>query len=118
LLPVSILTNFNLHSAAETITINDRKIIRDKIKIAYKKKASTFEELLELCSHYAEDQVYDKAPTKLDYYKNGISCCKTIFELSDHMNAPVSAEKTASTIDNSGGGEEVPRGLKRAKTQH
>lgn len=34
------------------------------------------------------------------------------------MNAPVSAEKTASTIDNSGGGEEVPRGLKRAKTQH
>lgn len=99
---------------------NDRKIIREKIKIAYKKKATTYDALLELCSTYAEDQVYENAPTKLDYYKNGISCCKTIFDLSNQINSASDSEQKAGPSADTPGGtsEDVPRGLKRAKTQH
>ncbi len=107
-----------IFSSAETILPNDRKIIREKIKIAYKKKAVTYDALLDLCSSYAEDQVHAQAPTKLDYYKNGISCCKTIFELSNQSNSLIENDKGNCSNGEAPSAEEVPRGLKRAKTQH
>ena len=91
---------------------SDRETIREKIKMAYRKKAESYDELLDLCSALTEQHILDAAPTKLDYYKNGISCCKKIFDLGNELN---DQNSNAKTTDPSG---EAPKGVKRTKTQH
>ena len=54
------------------MTLEERSYIRDKIKAAYARKASTFEELLELTSAIEEEFVFAGAPSRLDYFKSGI----------------------------------------------
>ena len=56
---------------ARHVTLEERTYIRDKIKAAYARKASTFEELLELTCAIEEEFVFAAAPTRLDYFKSG-----------------------------------------------
>jgi hypothetical protein len=100
--------------SSERILPSDRKTIKDKIRLAFKKKALTYDDLLDLCSTIGEKRVFESAPTKLDYYKNGILSCKTIFELSD-LGGKVNGEENDKNDDTN---DDVPRGLKCAKTQH
>ena len=74
-----------------------------------------------------EEQVYESAPSKLDYYKNGIRCVKRVFDKSIEIKAKSVApmeslpstdkvevlETTATTDEN---GNEIL--VKRAKTRH
>lgn len=57
---------------ARHVTLEERCYIRDKIKAAYVRKASTFEELLELTCAIEEEFVFAGAPSRLDYFKSGI----------------------------------------------
>lgn len=100
---------------SDVIGDSDRSAIREKIKSAFRKKAETYDELIELSSSVIEEQVMLNAPSKLDFYKAGISCCKRIFEISNASNSMVSPtdDKTNGDADESG-----PKPVKRAKTQH
>ncbi len=100
----------------ENVTFDDRKIIREKMKAAYKKKSATFDELLELCASVEEEQIYQSAPSKLDYYKNGIHCVKRIFEKKSEIES--GSNETEICAKNNADAEEAPKTLKRAKTQH
>jgi hypothetical protein len=53
------------------ITLEERSYIRDKIKAAYGRKASTYEDLLELTCAIEEEFVFAAAPSRLDYFKSG-----------------------------------------------
>lgn len=99
----------------DAIGDSDRSAIREKIKSAFRKKAETYDELIELSSSVIEEQVMLNAPSKLDFYKAGISCCKRIFEISNANNSTVSTtdDKTNGDADENG-----PKPVKRAKTQH
>lgn len=97
------------------ITEEDREIIRNKMRQAYKKKCSTFFELLELCVSVDEEFTYLNAPSKLDYYKNGIQNVKRIFEKKTEMENGALEAKSGNSSEE--GEEENPKSSKRAKTQ-
>jgi hypothetical protein len=68
---------------------------------------------LDLCSRVVEEQAFEAALSKLDYYKAGISCCKRIFEKSNTQNVLSVDIKSVSEQS-----EDTPKPLKRAKTEH
>ena len=110
---LSKLSEFYDSTPQVVLLPSDREAIRDKIKMAYRKKAESFDELLDLCSALTEQHIYENVPTKLDYYKNGISCCKKIFDLGNELNDQnSSANKAGPSTD------DVPKLVKRTKTQH
>lgn len=110
--PPIICKPFSL-SSCDGISENDRNTIKEKIKNAFKKRSNeNYDELLELCTSLTEENVYFPAPSRLDYYKNGINEVKRIFEKAEEI-------KTISEINKSGNElEEGQKSLKRAKTQH
>lgn len=115
-LPLSLFCLTLLHfPRTDSIGDSDRSAIREKIKSAFRKKAETYDELLELSSSVIEEQVMSNAPSKLDFYKAGISCCKRIFEISNANNSTVSQTDDKTNGDND---ENGPKPVKRAKTQH
>lgn len=100
-----------------TVLPSDRNAIREKVKGAFRKRAADYEELLGLCSTITEELVYERAPSKLDYYKNGVQCVKKIFDkkaASVVSNADATAGKDEVTTDDT----DAPKAVKRAKTQH
>lgn len=98
----------------DQIQENDRKAIKDKLRTALVKKAPAYDDLLDLCVALSEEHIYEEAPSKLDYYKSGISCVKKIFEKSAELHAaPEPVLKVAPSVEESG-----PRVVKRAKTLH
>lgn len=62
-----------------------------------------------------EGDVFTNAPSKLDYYKAGISCCKRVFDAS---NAQAAALEQGSKSAQEQSEDAAPRAVKRAKTQH
>eukprot|EP01031_Cornospumella_fuschlensis_P027290 gene27290-32962_t len=105
----------------EQILTNDRTAIQDKIRTAYTKKASDYDSLLNLCVAVTEDRIYHEAPSKLDYYKQGIALVKTVFDKSAELRSSsnnLEALETAAKPVEASSSEEAPRALKRAKTQH
>ncbi len=94
--------------------------MKDKIKAAFRRKAQEYEEMVELCSTIAEENVFDQAPSKLDFYKGGIAYCKKIME----TNLSASVDSCSSSVTKSGSEanlvaeEGIPKPVKRAKSQH
>jgi hypothetical protein len=85
------------------------------MKTAYRKKASSYEELIELCTLVDEEQIFKSAPSKLDYYKNGIHCVKTIFEKKSQIDSGLQETDLKKPLEDT---DAAPKSLKRAKTQH
>lgn len=98
----------------DQILETDRKAIREKIQNALRKRASSYDELLALSVGLAEDQLYYEAPSKLDYYKQGIMLVKKVFDKSTELCAEVDAKQQEAGASIEG----TPRLVKRAKTQH
>jgi hypothetical protein len=75
-----------------------------------------------LCVAVTEDRIYNEAPTKLDYYKQGISFVKGVFDKSSELNNSSSnlqaLENASEKNESSSSAEEQPRVPKRAKTAH
>lgn len=69
------------------ITLEERSYIRDKIKAAYGRKASTYEDLLELTCAIEEEFVFAAAPSRLDYFKSGTKELKALNHqiIADHV---------------------------------
>lgn len=68
-----------------------------------------------------EDSIYREAPSKLDYYKQGIALVKTVFDKSAELrnsSSNLEAMDTSTKPVETSSSEEPPRVLKRAKTQH
>lgn len=64
-----------------------------------------------------EEQVYKSAPSKLDYYKSGIQCVKSVFEEKIKIDCGIKVDE--SSKDEKEESDSAPtRSLKRAKTQH
>ncbi len=59
--------------------------------------------------------MYERAPSKLDYYKNGVQCVKKIF---DKKATVVSNDDAAGKDDGTADDTDAPKAVKRAKTQH
>lgn len=70
------------------ITLEERRYIREKIKAAYQSKTKTFEELLELSCAIEEEFVFASAPSRLDYFKSGISTFKSIMTVNCEQTSP------------------------------
>jgi hypothetical protein len=105
-----------LFSTCDGVSENDRVSIREKIKNAFKKKSNeNYDELLELCSTLTEENVYSSVPSRLDYYKKGVSEVKRIFEKAEEIKTVHRENAAKSESDQS---EEGQKSLKRAKTQH
>jgi len=101
---------------AASLLPSDRNAIREKIKSAFRKRAAEYEDLLCLCSAVTEEFVCERAPSKLDYYKNGVQCVKKIF---DKRNFASSTEvETTDKPEYQGSEDSAPKAVKRAKTQH
>jgi hypothetical protein len=97
---------------------SDRVAVREKIKSAFKKKTETYEHLLELSSQLIEENVISNAPSKLDYYKSGIACCKRIFEISNSSQGAGESSSAVSEGKGNEGEDGGPKPVKRVKTQH
>lgn len=101
--------------SADAISLSDRTAVKEKIKTAMRKKATNYDDLLEISGALAEEHVFAEALSKLDYYKSGISTCKKIFEIG---NAQVATNEVHDSKAESNSDENGPRPVKRAKTQH
>jgi hypothetical protein len=60
------------------VTVDERLLIRDKIKAAYVKQNLTVEELLDITSAIEEELLFGSAPSRLDYYKSGVQFEKRV----------------------------------------
>ena len=81
---------------ARLITVEERSYIRDKIKAAYERKASTYEDLLELTCAIEEEFVFAAAPSRLDYFKSGNNSLK--IDLTFRIFCITVLEHTANTF--------------------
>lgn len=125
------------------------------MKNALRKKAQSYDELLELCCALTEEQLHETSPSKLDYYKAGITHVKKIFDKSNEIfgekahsiticckERPSANTTTSSTMESSSSNsvrattvntstsannnqntnennhDNIPRPVKRAKTEH
>jgi hypothetical protein len=119
-----LLMNFNFfpffpclcHRPSDQVQDTDRSAIREKIRSAFAKKAQTYEELLNLCVSLTEDQIFNEAPSKLDYYKQGISMVKKVFDKSALLQTNPNEE--ICKLSRATSSDDLPRVVKRAKTQH
>lgn len=96
------------------MTAEERQFITKKIRVAYQRKAPTYEELLDACCAIEEEFVFMVAPSRLDYFKSGVQYEKRIVGKICSLRRPAStaAEDEAHIVD------ESTRCIKRAKTQH
>jgi hypothetical protein len=102
----------------DQIQATDREAIAEKIRSAFYKKTESYDDLISLCVALTESQIYNDAPSKLDYYKQGITYVKKIFDKSAELHAlPVEDTNTAKP-DGVASEDPAPRVVKRAKTQH
>jgi hypothetical protein len=56
----------------KSVNNDERKNICEKLKAVYRKKAPTYEALLEICSAIEEEFLLSEAPSRLDYIKSGV----------------------------------------------
>lgn len=104
---------------ARLVTVEERKYIRDKIKNAYKRKAPTYEDLLDVCSAIEEEFVFASVPSRLDYFKSGVQYEKRVHEkLSSLRTCAVGAATRELEQSMKQGSSDDLKSLKRAKTQH
>ena len=96
------------------MTIEERQFITKKIKAAYKRKALTYEELLDTCCAIEEEFVFMVAPSRLDYFKSGVQFEKRIVGKISALRKSV----TETSNEEPGSIDESARGVKRMKTQH
>lgn len=99
------------------ITVEERQYIRERIKTAYKRKAPTYEELLDVACSIEEELVFGSAPSRLDYFKCGVQYEKRVTEKQAQLKMGVAAilglERTLDDQE-----ADTPKIVKRAKTQH
>ncbi len=108
---ISLIILFKLNRPTATIIHeSDREAIRTKILSALRKRVVSYDEMLELCSSFAEECVYSTAPSKLDYYKKSILCVKRIFDRNTEPTKHVEGDEEYC--------DEAGRVMKRAKTHH
>jgi len=62
------------------LSVEERQLIRSKIKSSYASRTKTYEELLETCTAIEEEMLYMFAPSRLDYFKNGMQFDKRVVE--------------------------------------
>ena len=93
------------------MTAEERQFITKKIRVAYQRKAPTYEELLDACCAIEEEFVFMVAPSRLDYFKSGVQYEKRIV---GKLRRPAATNSQDDMIV----ADESTRGIKRAKTQH
>ena len=96
------------------MTVEERQFITKKIKAAYRRKAPTYEELLDACCAIEEEFVFIVAPSRLDYFKSGVQYEKRIVGKLTTMRRSA----TEKVAEEAGPIDESARGVKRMKTQH
>lgn len=77
------------------VTLEERCFIKDKIKAAYRKKASTYEDLLDICAAIDEELLFVNAPSRLDYFKSGTQFDRKVTDKAAQMSGIV-GNNTAS----------------------
>eukprot|EP01038_Epipyxis_sp_PR26KG_P006309 gene6309-8689_t len=100
------------------LTSEERNSILNKIKSGYRKKAQTYEELLEICSAIEENLIYDYAPSKLDYFKTGIRCVGRINEKKiqiESMKERISKNDRCTDSNEENTNDDIPKPVKRSK---
>lgn len=96
------------------MTAEERQFITKKIRVAYQRKAPTYEELLDACCAIEEEFVFMVAPSRLDYFKSGVQYEKRIVGKICSLRRPAPRDPQDDMIV----ADEATRGIKRAKTQH
>lgn len=97
------------------ITLEERQYIRDKIRAAYiKKMENSFEDLLETCAAIEEELIFSSAPSRLDYFKSGVQFERRVAEKRCQLKNP-SLDITSGGLE---ANDDVPKPIKRAKTNH
>ena len=104
---------------ARQLTVEERKFIRDKVKSAYKKKAPTYDDLLDVCSAIEEELLFSVAPSRLDYFKSGVQFEKRVAEKLTQIRTGVSlgGMSCSSSADKISNEESDEFKIKRSKTQ-
>jgi len=106
---------------ARQVTVEERKFIRDKVKAAYKRKALSYEDLLDSCSAIEEELLFGIAPSRLDYFKSGVQFEKRVAEklvqIRSGVNPAMSCTTPLSSSDKPVTEETEESKIKRSKTQ-
>lgn len=79
-IPIQSITRDKTADWHLLLSVEERQLIRSKIKSSYSSRARTYEELLETCSAIEEEMLYLFAPSRLDYFKNGMQFDKRVVE--------------------------------------
>jgi len=92
------------------LSLEERIFIREKIKKAYRNRTNTYEELLETCCAIEEELMFIAAPSRLDYFKNGVQFEKRVCEKRKQLTGQLISDPTPVPSD-------IPE-VKRSKTAH
>mmetsp|Transcript_4542 Transcript_4542/g.4666 ORF Transcript_4542/g.4666 Transcript_4542/m.4666 type:complete len:179 (+) Transcript_4542:99-635(+) len=71
------------------LTVEERQLIRSKIRNAYKNKIKTYDQLLDTCTAIEEEMLYMFAPSRLDYFKNGMQFEKRVGEKKRQLSGTI-----------------------------
>ena len=100
--------------------MEERKFIRDKVKAAYKRKALSYDDLLDTCSAIEEELLFGIAPSRLDYFKSGVQFEKRVAEklvqIRSGVNPAMSCTTTSPSSEKPTEETEESK-IKRSKTQ-
>lgn len=103
---------------ARQVTVEERKFIRDKVKAAYKRKALSYDDLLDACSAIEEELLFGIAPSRLDYFKSGVQFEKRVAEKLTQIRSGVNPSMSCSNSSPDKPVEETEESkIKRSKTQ-
>mmetsp|Transcript_9731 Transcript_9731/g.33088 ORF Transcript_9731/g.33088 Transcript_9731/m.33088 type:complete len:171 (-) Transcript_9731:27-539(-) len=95
-------------------SIEERSTVRSKIREAYATKCHSMEELLETCAALQEELLFLSAPTRLDYFKQGLHWDQRVVEKRKQLEGQCYAPSALSASEEKapGAGE---RPAKRGK---
>ena len=82
-----------------------------KLNRIKKIQEENFDQLLDTCAAIEEEMLFSSAPSRLDYFKSGVQYEKRVGEKKVQL-------KKYENNDDLDSIDDVPRGIKRAKTNH
>ena len=83
------------------VTLEERCFIKEKIKVAYRKKAPTYEDLIDICSSIDEELLFVNAPSRLDYFKSGTQFEKRVSDKVAQISGIVAGGNTMEESESS-----------------
>ena len=102
--------------ACPDLLLKDREFMRGKLRAIYIKNANNFEELLDLCVAVEEEDIFQSAPSKLDYFKRGFRQERQIREVGARKNT-LSGRRVVSLSDSDPVGSKRKEPMTEVKTE-